>query len=167
MSRKKIFLIEKILNRGGSCTLDLSEEYILKKEYNILKIEKNLNEEKELLAKTLVVPGSVRFGNYIIEAQVCSEKTKSKDCFCTNLRAGDKVVIRTREPGDRIIPTGMKGEKKLKEILINEKVPLDDRDIIPLIVYNNEIVWVAGVRGSEKYNTTDDNCVKFIVRRTK
>ncbi|WP_410207606.1 tRNA lysidine(34) synthetase TilS [Fusobacterium sp.] len=168
VNRKKIFLIEKILEKGGSCTLDLSEEYILKKEYNILKIEKSDIERKETLPQTLVIPGKVRFGNYEIVACICNGKIRSKEYFCTSLKSGDVVTVRKREPGDRMVPTGMKSEKKIKEILINEKIPLDERDAIPLIVYGNEIVWIAGVRGNEKYNgTVDDKCVKFIVRRIK
>lgn len=62
----------------------------------------------------------------------------------------------------------MQKEKKLKEIFINEKVPKEDRDMIPLVTYNEDIVWIAGIRGNEKYkNVTDDKCVKFRVRRTK
>ena len=63
---------------------------------------------------------------------------------------GDKLKIRSRKDGDRIIPIGMTSEKKVKDILINEKVPKEKRDTIPLVLYNEEIVWIAGIKGNEK-----------------
>lgn len=167
VTREKIFSIENIIEKGGSCSLDLGDNYLLKKEYNILKIEKENISKYDLLPKTLEIPGVLQFGDYVVEALFSEEKQSGKDIFATNLKVGEKVVVRTRKDGDRIVPTGMRSEKKLKEIFINEKVPKEIRDRVPLITYNDEIVWIAGVRGNEKYKSTENRCVKFRVRRTK
>ena len=167
VTREKIFSIENIIEKGGSCSLDLGDNYLLKKEYNILKIEKENISKYDLLPKTLEIPGVLQFGDYVVEAFFSEEKQSGKDIFATNLKVGEKVVVRTRKDGDRIVPTGMRSGKKLKEIFINEKVPKEIRDRVPLITYNDEIVWIAGVRGNEKYKSTENRCVKFRVRRTK
>ena len=60
-------------------------------------------------------------------------------------------TIRTRREGDRFQPLGLPFEKKLKEFLIDRKIPAELRDSIPLVIWNGEIVWVAGVEVSERF----------------
>jgi tRNA(Ile)-lysidine synthase len=65
------------------------------------------------------------------------------------------LVIRSRRIGDRFKPLGMSSEKKLKEFFIDWKVPREERDLIPLITDNRNIIWVAGYQISEDYKVTD------------
>ena len=54
-------------------------------------------------------------------------------------------VIRTRRPGDRIRPFGMKGSRKLQDYLTDRGVDEPWRDMIPLLCRENEVLLVAGV----------------------
>lgn len=167
VNRKKISLIESILEKGGSQEISLDSQYILKKEYNMLKIQKINIIKNNIEEVTFTIPNKIKYGDYIIEAEYVERGEQNKNCFYTNLKLGDTLIVRGRKDGDKIIPTGMKGEKKLKEIFINEKIGKEKRDSIPLIVHNDNIVWIAGVRGNEKYNSTEKRCIKLSVRRTK
>ena len=167
VNRKKISLIESILEKGGSQEISLDSQYILKKEYNILKIQKINLIKNNIEEVTFTIPNKIKYGDYIIEAEYVERGEQNKNCFYTNLKLGDTLIVRGRKDGDKIIPTGMKGERKLKEIFINEKIGKEKRDSIPLIVHNDNIVWIAGVRGNEKYNSTEKRCIKLSVRRTK
>ncbi len=167
VNRKKIELIESLLVKGGSQQISLDGNYLLKKEYNLLKIVKNNEKIERIEEKKLTIPGSIEFGKYIIKAEYKKIEEKTRECFYTNLKVGDTIIIRTRKDGDKITPLGMKGEKKLKDIFINEKIKKEERDLIPIVVHNNKIVWIAGVRGDENYKNTDEMCVKLSVRRTK
>ncbi|MCK9912611.1 tRNA lysidine(34) synthetase TilS, partial [Microbacteriaceae bacterium K1510] len=51
-------------------------------------------------------------------------------------------------PGDRIALFGGLGTKKLKELLIDAKIPRDCRDRMPVVVSGDQIVWVPGLRRS-------------------
>lgn len=55
-------------------------------------------------------------------------------------------VVRGVRPGDRIRPLGMAGSKKVKDVFIDDKVPLERRRLIPLVFCNGELVWVCGYR---------------------
>lgn len=59
-------------------------------------------------------------------------------------------VLRTRREGDYLIVSSDSGRKKLKDYLIDEKVPRLRRDHIPLIAQGSHVLWVVGMRISEK-----------------
>ena len=63
-------------------------------------------------------------------------------------------TIRNRRRGDRFQPLGMSQQKKLKDFLIDRKIPAEVRDRIPLLVWNGTIVWVGGVEISEAFKIT-------------
>lgn len=167
VSRKKIQLIEDILDKGGSKDISLNGEFVLKKEYDFLAIEKNTKKENQCIKEVeLEIPGQIIFGEYVIEASFTDKILYDNQNFYTSLKMGDKLKIRSRKDGDRIIPIGMTSEKKVKDILINEKVPKEKRDTIPLVLYNEGIVWIAGIKGNEKYKNSDyKSCVKLNIRR--
>lgn len=167
VSRKKIQLIEDILDKGGSKDISLNGEFVLKKEYDFLAIEKNTKKENQCIKEVeLEIPGQIIFGEYVIEASFTDKILYDNQNFYTSLKMGDKLKIRSRKDGDRIIPIGMTSEKKVKDILINEKVPKEKRDTIPLVLYNEKIVWIAGIKGNEKYKNSDyKSCVKLNIRR--
>lgn len=79
---------------------------------------------------------------------------------------GMDLVVRTRREGDRISPFGMDGHKKLKELFIDEKVPRNMRDRVPVIVSGKEIVWVVGVRRSNLARVTPSTrrVLRLVVR---
>ncbi len=65
--------------------------------------------------------------------------------------AEPRFTIRNRRTGDRFQPLGMNHQKKLKDFLIDRKIPAAVRDSIPLVLWNGAIIWVAGVEISEAF----------------
>ena len=58
---------------------------------------------------------------------------------------GDHLIVRPRRPGDRLQPLGAPGRKKVQDVLVDRKVPKDDRDRVPIVTTETgDIVWVAG-----------------------
>jgi tRNA(Ile)-lysidine synthase len=58
------------------------------------------------------------------------------------------LTIRSFRPGDRLQPFGMRGSKKVKDLFIDLKIPRSQRVTIPLLIGNDRILWVAGLRRS-------------------
>jgi tRNA(Ile)-lysidine synthase len=58
-------------------------------------------------------------------------------------------LIRMFRPGDRIVPFGMHGRKKVKDIFIDKKIPLSERTRIPLLVCGDDLLWIMGITSSE------------------
>ena len=64
------------------------------------------------------------------------------------------TVIRSRRPGDIFAPLGAPGTRKLKKFFIDAKIPRWERDGIPLLAAGNEVLWIAGIRLSERVKIT-------------
>ena len=60
-------------------------------------------------------------------------------------------TVRNRRHGDRFQPYGMQGTKKIKDFLIDAKVPRYERDRIPILVCGDEILWVVGHTTNEAF----------------
>lgn len=68
----------------------------------------------------------------------------------------DAVVVRNRKPGDYLVVNASGGRKKLKEYLIDCKVPREKRGQIILAAQGQEILWAVGLRLNEAYKVGPD-----------
>ncbi|MDO5345079.1 MAG: tRNA lysidine(34) synthetase TilS [Lachnospiraceae bacterium] len=66
------------------------------------------------------------------------------------------VCLRTRRTGDYLIINQEGGRKKLKDYLIDEKIPREERDGILLLAEGSHILWVVGHRISEAAKITNE-----------
>lgn len=77
------------------------------------------------------------------------------------------LFVRNRRRGDRFVPFGMTGTKKVKDFLIDRKISRFQRDAVPLITCGSEndddIVWVGGLRSSELYKVDDSTSRVLII----
>ncbi|BAU26180.1 tRNA(Ile)-lysidine synthase [Aneurinibacillus soli] len=62
-----------------------------------------------------------------------------------------KLYVRQRRAGDRMTVLGMTGTKKVKDIFIDAKIPQPDRESIPLLTDESQILWIPGIRRSAAY----------------
>lgn len=65
-------------------------------------------------------------------------------------------TVRYFRAGDRFMPLGMGGEKKLKDLFIDRKLPLPQRRRVPLLLSGGRIFWVGGVQLSELARLSGD-----------
>lgn len=66
------------------------------------------------------------------------------------------LTVRNFRPGDRFIPLGMKGHRKLKDFFIDLKIPSNKRRQIPVILKDNKIIWVGGYRIDDRFKVTPE-----------
>ncbi len=67
------------------------------------------------------------------------------------------LTLRPWQQGDSFVPLGMKGRKKVSDFFIGEKVPLHQKEQIPLLVNGNgDITWLGGYRLADNYKVTKD-----------
>ncbi|MCR4653947.1 MAG: tRNA lysidine(34) synthetase TilS [Eubacterium sp.] len=79
---------------------------------------------------------------------------------CTKVFDYDKInynlVMRFRRSGDRIVVNAKGGSRKLKDYMIDCKIPRRLRDQVPLLASGSSVFWVVGHRISEDCKVTDD-----------
>jgi len=117
-----------------------------------------------LFAYTLRIPGEVEIPEIAASIQIRREAKKPWMFRGSPTRAalelpatdGDVIEIRNRRPGDRLQPLGCDYERRLKEIFIDEKVSRDHRARVPLLIWNQQIVWVPGITIDERYRLRDE-----------
>ncbi len=64
------------------------------------------------------------------------------------------LTVRSRLPGDKYRPLGAPGAKKLKEILRAKRIPLAERDKLPVFLSGKHIVWAPGLPVAERFKLT-------------
>ena len=88
------------------------------------------------------------------------ESHESRTAFCLEqLNAGSlrertkdpELQIRNRRAGDRIRPFGSRRSKKLKDLMIDRRIPRESRDRLLVLVADGQPIWVSGV-------TLDERC---------
>lgn len=78
---------------------------------------------------------------------------------------GNRMVIRTRQDGDRIAPLGMDGKKqKLQDIYTNARLDHLEKLLQPVILIDDRIVWIPGLKKSTDVLTEDNNQEGLILR---
>ncbi len=77
------------------------------------------------------------------------------------------LYARNRRPGDSMIPCGMKGRKKIKDIFIDLKVAKEEREKRLIIADDENIIWLEGYRINNKYkvSNTSDKILKISIGR--
>ena len=117
---------------------------------------------KKLETLSLAVPGEAvsRECKVVVRASVEEAAVDYKDGKTTAGFDADKtgtlLTVRSRREGDFFFPMGFGKRKKLQDFFVDEKVPRDERDEIPLVVKGTDIVWIAGFRGDERFKVTEE-----------
>lgn len=151
----------KQLTIGGGIIINLSYSDI-----NIRKsIEKCSNFEYNMNINELLYIKEVR-KSIIIRTCKSSEFVKKNDEFYVDYdKIHGKIIVRNRRNSDKMIPFGMHGTKKLKDIFIDNKVPIETRDKIILLEDDNNIIWLENYRISECYRV-DKNTERILIIKT-
>lgn len=77
------------------------------------------------------------------------------------------LYARRRAPGDVFQALGATGARKLKKLLIDLKVPLAQRDALPMILDSRGILWVMGLRRAERGRLQESTREIIVIEQIK
>jgi tRNA(Ile)-lysidine synthase len=121
--------------------------------------------------ETISIPGKTYISQLKASLESFIENYASVVEHCSNIRYNSLVQffdyeklkkginIRNRRDGDIFKPYKSNGTKKLKEYFIDNKIPRDERNTIPLVAIGKEVVWVVGYKISDKFKVTENTKV--------
>jgi len=149
-----ILLIESLLqNPEPNNSLPLPQGLCVAKAYQALILAKS---REQILPFEHVVPGpgyveipeigrAMRF-----EVETRNPGVRFENVSAVALLDYDTIrfplTLRSARPGDRFQPLGLEGEKKVKDLFIDCKIPAVQRKRIPLLFKEDQLLWVVGVR---------------------
>ena len=175
---KHISEIIHLARKNSGKKIDLPNKIYAENIYGDIYIKKRIKKQKidnknEIVINKNDINGKkVEFHNYKLEFSIIDnnnliyKKNSLKKFFDFDL-IENFIVIRKRKDGDKMIPLGMKGTKKIKDIFIDAKVPKEQRDYIPIIEFDNNIAWLTGINVSDEYkvNNNSKNILMISIER--
>ncbi|MDT8400429.1 MAG: tRNA lysidine(34) synthetase TilS [Bacteroidales bacterium] len=76
------------------------------------------------------------------------------------------LKLRRWEEGDFFYPLGMKGRKKISDLLIDMKISIPGKNRVYVLEMNTEIIWVLGIRIDDRFKVTESTArVMQILKR--
>ena len=139
-------IINMLKNKQAMGKVILPNEYIAYKEYNYFVISpiKKRDNYEYVFNKVVSVPtGTIKIIN----------SSDKKSNYVIRLNSNDiklPLIVRNRRDGDKMEVKNLNGSKKIKSILIDEKISKKKRDNIPLVLDSNgQILWLCGVKKSK------------------
>lgn len=142
-------ILDLINSKKANSTIYLPLNMKAVKNYNELIIEKDIEDvtsyELELIDFAYLPNGKT------IE-KISSCDTNGNDiCRLDSNEINLPLYVRTRKLGDKISLKGTVGHKKLKDIFIDSKIPIRERDKWPVVVDSkDEVIWIPGIKKSKK-----------------
>lgn len=157
--------------------LHLPAGLVVQKEYDVLRFVLDRATEAEfeyplkIPGTTFVPEAGVVFETEVLHVDDFTERRHVINSLDGKQCAGfdyqclhTPLFVRSRRPGDRIAIFGMQGSKKVKDVLIDEKVPPHKRVRIPLVAGNDIVYWAAGLRASREAQITDATSEIVLIR---
>lgn len=96
----------------------------------------------------------------VLDMQNINYKTaKAKEAYIDMAKIEFPLKLRKWQTGDAMQPLGMKNQKKVSDILIDNKVDLITKNNTYMLCNaNNEIIWLIGQRVSERFKVDENSC---------
>ena len=157
-SRHKINMLDNFFNKNNIGSIfELSKTFRLLIDRRYILGEK-VRETSNLKINNLKINKWVAINN--ANMQLCVS-TNKKDILLDSSEIVDwsklknkKISIRNWKRGDAFRPLGLNNYQKLSDFFINNKINQFKKEIIPLMIVNKEIIWVCGLRISDKVKVT-------------
>lgn len=141
-------IISLIHSKKANSFVNLPNGVVAKKEYNYLELKREVG----------VISGyEIEFSNLVILPN--NHKIKRIDYTDDNsnnicrLSSNDvclPLIVRSRRMGDKIMVKGLNGTKKVKDIFIDKKISITERDSWPLVLDSKgNVVWIPGIKKSK------------------
>ena len=149
-------LLSLIHSNKANMEVNLPNEIYAVKSYNEFYL---MRETEELTAYEIEFSEYAELPNHHSIKKI-EETSENSNNIC-RLSSDDIVlplIIRTRKLGDRIEVKGLNGKKKIKDIFIEDKVNLKDRDLWPIVTdATGRIVWIPGLKKSKFDKSNKEN----------
>ncbi len=136
---------------SGKLFFSQTHKALLDREFIFIESIESKTPKKEFLIKNLTdfkklpftVSADLSSSKKIVSGKKIAQIDFTKPIF--------PLKIRKWKEGDKFMPLGMTGFKKISDFLINQKLNRFEKENVWLLLNKNEVVWVIGQRLDERY----------------
>lgn len=146
--------------KGISGKIFYSENYVLVKDRNyfILKEKVETNNTIYYIEEgTFNINYPLKLNIEVYENSPSSSIVKNKDIiYLDKNKLSFPLTIRKWQKGDKFVPFGMKGSKKISDYFSDNKFSIIDKKNVWLLCSDDKVVWIIGERTDERFRITSN-----------
>jgi tRNA(Ile)-lysidine synthase len=105
---------------------------------------------------TVVEPAQAVFHFALVSRAAAWMPRDTTEAVFDATEIGAGLWVRNFRPGDRIVPLGMSGSRKVKDVFIQHKIPTEDRKRFPVVSLEGRVAWLPGLVRSNLAMVTSD-----------
>ncbi|WP_227939105.1 tRNA lysidine(34) synthetase TilS [Alkalihalobacillus deserti] len=152
--------IEQVLNvlqrQKTTAELHLSNTLLVRREYDLCHFSLGLMNRMEEQAQILTIPGRIKLARWEIDTYVTENVhlVESRHQIVLDYKKiVEPLLVRFKQPQDRMACRGMEGTKKIGRLFIDRKISKQERESWPLLVDSKgEVLWVPFLHRSKLAN---------------
>ena len=141
-------ILHLLHSRKGNSFINLPNDVIAKKNYNEFSFVKDVD---------VITSYEIEFDKYVmlpnnhsIELVDSIDNNSNFMCRLNSKEIALPLIVRTRRMGDKISVKGLNGSKKVKDIFIDKKISMEERDSWPIVLDSmGNVVWIPGIKKSK------------------
>ncbi|MGY0040130.1 tRNA lysidine(34) synthetase TilS [Pedobacter sp. NJ-S-72] len=137
-------LLNSLAKQSGTSFYSASHRLTLNRDELLLTVIR----KEEVYTNKMIHPSDkvILFGNQTFDiaySDLVAFENNPQKAFLDADKLIFPIVIRTWHEGDRFMPIGMRNYKKLSDFFIDQKIPLPQKDSIPILINGNgDVVWI-------------------------
>ena len=136
-------------------SINMPKNKILVKEYNKLYIKDNIDIVNDY---KIELKDNIKINNITFKIETDEDEDGNNICRINSKNIKLPLYLRNRKNGDYIILKSSNNRKKIKEIFIENKLPLSKRNIYPLLTDSNDnIIWIPNMKKSNLCYKKEEN----------
>ena len=157
----------KFLKKDSGKRFDIAKNLYAEKNYDKVSLRKT--DTQASYESVLTDENTLCGKGWELEVSITDAPTK-KSTNAMALFDADEVkppfTVRYRKSGDKMRLKGISGTKKLSDIFTDEKIDRYERDYIPIVEKDGEILYLCGLRQSGKYSVSEKTKKYLIIKYT-
>jgi tRNA(Ile)-lysidine synthase len=139
--------------------MNLPQDLIVRKIYERLRFSSGTEIETEDFTHHIIDKGVFKIPEInrtlsleeIPKGDFLPSSASPNEAFLDLARLKWPLRVRNFRAGDKFIPLGLNGFKKVKDVFIDQKIPSEERKKIPILENCSSIVWLCGIRIDNRY----------------
>ena len=140
-------ILSLVNNNKPNIKINLPQNKILIKEYNKLYIKDNNSNNNNY---KLELKNNIKINNITFVLKEKEDSDGNNICRLNSKDINFPLYFRNRKNGDYIILKNSNVKKKIKEIMIENKLPISQIITYPILIdSNNNIIWIPGIKKSK------------------